>query len=184
MRTLFLHRHRHDALAPNARLKLRLFAERSAAHLKRWALVYVGLAAVALWFHAHYAFGLNASPSLPHRLFLIHKGEMPGRGDFVAFRWAGGGPYPAGVTFIKVLAGVPGDEVTRDGEGFHVNGVAVGVPKPVSRQGQALEPGPTGRIPEGRFYVQAGHPDSLDSRYRLTGWIHASQIIGRAGALF
>jgi conjugal transfer pilin signal peptidase TrbI len=137
---------------------LRVFAERSAAHLKRWALVYVGLAALALWFHAHYAFGLNASPSLPHRLFLIHKGEMPGRGDFVAFRWAGGGPYPAGVTFIKVLAGVPGDEVTRDGEGFHVNGVAVGVPKPVSRQGQALEPGPTGRIPEGRFYVQGRAP--------------------------
>lgn len=184
MRTLFLHRHRHDALAPSARLKLRIFAERSAAHLKRWALVYVGLAAIAVWFHAHYAFGLNASPSLPHRLFLIHKGEMPGRGDFVAFRWAGGGPYPAGVTFIKVLAGVPGDEVTRDREGFHVNGAAVGVPKPVSRQGQALEPGPTGRIPEGRYYVQAGHPDSLDSRYRLTGWIHASQIIGRARALF
>ena len=184
MRTLFLHRHRHDTLAPSGRMGLRIFAKRSVAHLKRWGLVYVGFAVLALWFHVHYAFGLNASPSLPHRLFLIHKGEMPGRGDFVAFRWAGGGPYPAGVTFIKVLAGVPGDEVTRDGEGFHVNGVAVGVPKPVSRQGQALEPGPTGRIPEGRFYVQAGHPDSLDSRYRLTGWIHASQIIGRAHALF
>lgn len=184
MRTLFLHRHRPDAPAPSGRMRLRIFAERSAAHLKRWALVYVGLAALAIWFHVHYAFGLNASPSLPHRLFLIHKGEMPGRGDFVAFRWAGGGPYPAGVTFIKVLAGVSGDEVTRDGEGFHVNGVAVGVPKPVSRQGQVLEPGPTGRIPEGRYYVQAGHPDSLDSRYRLTGWIHASQIIGRARALF
>ena len=105
-------------------------------------------------------------------------------GDFVAFRWAGGGPYPAGVTFIKVLAGLPGDEVTRDAQGFHLNGVPVGVPKPVSRRGQPLEPGPTGRIPEGRYYVQAGHPDSLDSRYQLTGWIHASQIIGRADALF
>ena len=69
-------------------------------------------------------------------------------------------------------------------QGFHLNGVPVGVPKPVSRQGQVLEPGPTGRIPEGRYYVQAGHPDSLDSRYQLTGWIHASQIIGRADALF
>ena len=89
-----------------------------------------------------------------------------------------------GVTFIKVLAGLPGDEVTRDAQGFHLNGVPVGVPKPVSRRGQPLEPGPTGRIPEGRYYVQAGHPDSLDSRYQLTGWIHASQIIGRADALF
>ena len=183
MRTLFLHRHRHG-LALSGRLKLRIFAERSATHLKRWALVYVGLAALALWFHVHSAFGLNASPSLPHRLFLIHKGEMPSRGDFVAFRWAGGGPYPAGVTFIKVLAGIPGDEVTRNAGGFHLNGVPVGVPKPVSRRGQPLLPGPTGRIPEGRYYVQAGHPDSLDSRYQLTGWIHASQIIGRADALF
>lgn len=184
MRNLFLHRTRPDGFASTERLRLRTFAERTAGHVKRWALVYVGLVAIALWFQTNYAFGLNASPSLPHRLFFIHKGEMPGRGDFVAFRWAGGGPYPAGVTFIKVLAGVPGDEVTRNGEGFHVNGVAVGVPKSVSRQGQALEPGPTGRIPEGRYYVQAGHPDSLDSRYRLTGWIHASQIIGRARALF
>ena len=116
MRTLFLYRNWPGRLASTGRFPLRTFAERSAEHLKRWTLVYVGLAAIALWFHAHYGFGLNASPSLPHRLFLIHKGEMPGRGDFVAFRWAGGGPYPAGVTFIKVLAGIPGDEVTRDAQ--------------------------------------------------------------------
>jgi len=184
MRTIFLHRKWPGRSFPAERLRLRTFAERTAVHLRRWVLAYVLLAATALWFHAHYAFGLNASPSLPYRLFLIHKGEMPGRGDFVAFRWAGGGPYPAGVTFIKMLAGVPGDEVTRDAQGFRVNGTPVGLPKPVSRQGQVLEPGPTGRIPDGRYYVQAGHPDSLDSRYALTGWIHLSQIIGRARALF
>jgi conjugal transfer pilin signal peptidase TrbI len=184
VRTLFLHRRWRDRTATFGQSRLSAFAGRSAEHLKHWALLYVALVVIALWFHAHYGFGLNASPSLPHRLFLIQKGEMPGRGDFVAFRWAGGGPYPAGVTFIKVLAGVPGDEVTRDAEGFHVNGTSVGMPKPVSRQGQVLETGPTGRIPEGRYYVHAGHPDSLDSRYQLTGWIPASRIIGRAHALF
>jgi conjugal transfer pilin signal peptidase TrbI len=184
MRILFRKRTWRDRLTSSGRFQLHTFAVPTAAHLKRWALLYVTAGAFALWFHAHYAFGLNASPSLPYRLFLIHKGEMPGRGDFVAFRWAGGGPYPAGVTFIKVLAGIPGDEVTRDAQGFHVNGTPVGRPKPVSRHGQVLEPGPTGRIPESRYYVQAAHPDSLDSRYRLTGWIHASQIIGRARALF
>ena len=155
-----------------------------ASHLRRWAIAYLAILIVATLFKMNFVFGINSSASLPHRLFLIHKGEMPSRGDFVAFRWAGGGPYPAGVTFIKVLAGMPGDEVTRDAQGFHLNGISVGVPKPVSRRGQALEPGPTGRIPEGRYYVQAGHPNSLDSRYWLTGWIHASQIIGRARALF
>ena len=158
MRTLFLHRSWRDRFASSGRFRLRTFAERSVEHLKHWAVVYVAIAAIALWFHAHYGFGLErlaqpAAPALPHP-----QGEMPSRGDFVAFRWAGGGPYPAGVTFIKVLAGMPGDEVTRDAQGFHLNGVPVGVPKPVSRQGQVLEPGPTGRIPEGRYYVQAGHP--------------------------
>jgi hypothetical protein len=138
MRTLFLNRRWRDRFASSGRLP--------AAHVRR-ALgrtpASAGpsstslIAAIALWFHANYGFGLNASPSLPHRLFLIHKGEMPSRGDFVAFRWAGGGPYPAGVTFIKVLAGMPGDEVTRDAQGFHLNGVPVGVPKPVSRQRSA-----------------------------------------------
>ena len=179
MRTLFLNRRWRDRFASSGRFRLRTFAERSVEHLKHWAFVDVAIAAIALWFHAHYGFGLNASPSLPHRLFLIHKGEMPSRGAFVAFHWAGGGPYPAGVPFIKVLAGMPGDEVTRNAQGFHLNGVPVGVPKPVSRQGQVLEPGPTGRIPEGRYYVQAGHPDSLDSRYQLTGWIHATYIVAR-----
>ena len=184
MRHLFLHRRWTGRLVSSGPFQPEAFAHRLATHLKRWVVLYLVFAALALWFHAHYAFGLNASPSLPHRLFLIHKSEMPGRGDFVAFRWAGGGPYPEGVTFVKVLAGIPGDEVSRDAQGFHVNGSPVGTPKPIGRQGQPLEPGPTGRIPEGRYYVQAAHPDSLDSRYQLTGWIQASQIIGRARALF
>jgi conjugal transfer pilin signal peptidase TrbI len=62
--------------------------------------------------------------------------------------------------------------------------VPVGYAKTVSRQGQPLDPGPTGTLPPGHYYVRAPHPDSLDSRYRLTGWIADAQIIGRAYALF
>ena len=104
MRNLFLHRSWPDGFASTGRLRLRMFAERSAAHLKSWALVYVGLVVIALWFHAHYAFGLNASPSLPHRLYLIHKGEMPGRGGLVAIRWGAGGPEKAGGPNKKMRA--------------------------------------------------------------------------------
>jgi conjugal transfer pilin signal peptidase TrbI len=102
----------------------------------------------------------------------------------VAFRWPGGGPYPAGVTFVKVIAGIAGDEVTRADRDFFVNGAHVGEAKSVSREGAPLELGPTGVLPPGRYYVRAPHPDSLDSRYRLTGWISEEQIIGRAYALF
>ena len=74
MRTLFLHRSWHDRFASSGRVRLRTFAERSVEHLKHWAVVYVAVVAIAFWFHAHYGFGLNVSPSLPHRLFLIHQG--------------------------------------------------------------------------------------------------------------
>jgi conjugal transfer pilin signal peptidase TrbI len=153
-------------------------------HLKRWGIVYL-LAALALrWFDANFRLGLNVTDSLPAHLFLIHRGEQPGRGDFAAFDWPGGGPYPAGVTFVKQIAGVPGDTVSRIDAEFFVNGRSMGIAKPFSRQGIPLEAGPTGLLPPDRYYLRAPHPDSLDSRYRLTGWVSQSQIIGRAHVLF
>jgi len=160
------------------------FRRRWNRHWRRRAIAYLLLMVAAVTFQAHFALGLNASLSLPHRFFLIHKGESPQRGGYVAFRWHGGGPYPAGVTFVKVIAGMAGDVVTREDRDYFVNGSFVGKAKTVSRQGVPLEPGPTGVVPAGRYYVQATHPDSLDSRYQLTGWISETQIIGRAYALF
>lgn len=153
-------------------------------HLRRWGIAYAGAIAGAAWFHSHYAIGLNASLSLPGTLYLIERGTLPQRGEHVAFRWAGGGAYPAGVTFIKLLAGQPGDTVARDGALFIVAGMPLGQAKPLSRRGEPLEPGPAGTLPEGRYFVFAPHPDSLDSRYALTGWIAREQIIGRARAIF
>ena len=101
-----------------------------------------------------------------------------------AMRWPGGGPYPAGVTFVKIVTGMTGDSVTRMDRDYYVNGIAVGTVKTVSRKGLPLEPGPVGILPPGRYYVHAPHPDSLDSRYALTGWVAEDQIIGRAYALF
>jgi conjugal transfer pilin signal peptidase TrbI len=160
------------------------FLSRAATHLRRWGLAYAVAVTGTLWFHSHYALGLNATHSLPGTLYLVERGVLPQRGEHVAFRWAGGGPYPAGVTFIKVLAGQPGDTVTRDGAIFVVAGTALGQAKPTSRRGEPLQPGPTGTLPEGRYFVFAPHPDSLDSRYALTGWIAREQIIGRARAIF
>src|ERR1039458_9593862 len=116
-------------------------------HLRRWGCAYLLLLLGAALFQAHFAFGLNASPSLPQRLFLIHKGELPQRGQYVAFRWPGGGPYPAGVTFVKVIAGMAGDSVTRVDRDFFVNGQHVGQAKSASRRGEPLELGPTGVLP-------------------------------------
>ena len=165
-------------------MNIELFKDRLREHLRRWTVPYLFVAAGVLWFQAHYAFGLNATPSLPYRFFLIQKGEPPQRGDFVAFRWTGGGPYRNGATFVKILAGMPGDIVAAQGRNFYLNGQSMGEAKPISRDGLALAAGPTGLIPPGEYYVRAPHPDSLDSRYQLTGWIPESRIIGRAYALF
>jgi hypothetical protein len=98
------------------------FRERLIRHFKRWTLVYLLAALAAAWFDAHFTVALNVTESLPVRLFLIHRGEQPGRGDYVAFRWLGGGPYPAGVTFIKEIAGMSGDVVTQVERDYFVNG--------------------------------------------------------------
>ena len=160
------------------------FRARLIRHLKRWTIAYLFATLATAWFDAHYTLALNVTESLPVRLFLVHRGELPRRGDYVAFRWPGGGPYPLGATFIKVAAGVPGDTVIRFDGDYYVNCRPTGQAKRLSRQGLALEPGPTGTLPEGSYYVHASHPDSLDSRYALTGWVSRLQIIGRSHALF
>jgi conjugal transfer pilin signal peptidase TrbI len=184
----FTTRHKAGA-APALQALLRrfdgvVFRGRLLRHLKRWTFVYLLAALAAAWFDAHFTVALNVTESLPVRLFLIHRGEQPGRGDYVAFRWLGGGPYPAGATFIKEIAGMSGDVVTQVERDYFVNGRAVGRAKPLSLQGLTLEPGPTGTLPDGTYYVRSTHPDSLDSRYGLTGWVSQAQIIGRAHALF
>ena len=135
-------------------------------------------------FQLHFTLGLNASPSVPYTLFLVHKGAPIERGKLMAFRWNGAGPYPAGATFVKYAAGLPGDRVTRQGLAYFVNGTPVGVAKTHTRQGRPLEPAETGVLPSDCYYAYATHPDSFDSRYREVGCIQESRIIGRAYAVF
>ena len=160
------------------------FRTKLSFHLRRWSWVYLLVSSVAFAFHARYAIGLNVTASLPYRLFVIDKADHPERSQYVAFRWPGGGPYAAGATFVKQIIGIPGDVITRVNRSFFVNGHPAGLAKPLSQSGQALALGPTGTLPSGRYYVRAPHPDSLDSRYALLGWISECQIIGRAYVLF
>lgn len=171
-------------LDPGMRTRTASIAVALAQHLRRHGLTWALALLAAFLFRLQFTIGINASPSLPSQLFLIHLGEMPARDDFVAFRWHGGGPYRAGITFVKILAGLPGDTVTTSGRTFFVNDRPVGVAKPTSRTGAPLDPGPVGTLPEDRYYVRAPHPDSLDSRYAITGWISRDRILGRAYALF
>lgn len=166
------------------RSNLVIFGERLNEHFRRRYVLYGVVAAAALIFQHCFALGVNATESLPHTLYLIHKGEAIHRGDFIAFRWHGGGPYRAGVTFIKIAAGMPGDTVSRIDRAYYVNGTYVGTAKTRARNGQPLALMETGVLGADEYYVSAPHPDSLDSRYRLTGWISSTDFLGRAYALF
>jgi len=131
-----------------------------------------------------YRFALNQTDSLPNWAFIADQGRrLPGRGDLVAFVPPPTRYFPPGTVFAKRVAGVPGDLVEHRGRAFYINGRFVGRAKPRARDGRAIGLGPEGRIPAGRYFVYAPHPDSLDSRYDLVGWIPQSRILGRAWAV-
>lgn len=127
---------------------------------------------------------LNLTDSLPGTIFLIDKRTFPRLGEFVAFRWENDWPYPRGSIFVKRLTGIPGARVTASDRRYFVDGREMGFAKEYSTTGVQLKSGPTGEIPKGHYFVSADHPDSLDSRYALTGWVADDQVLGQAMRLF
>jgi conjugal transfer pilin signal peptidase TrbI len=156
-----------------------IFGQKMTAHVKRQMMAYALLMLLVWLVLKDYQIGMNATFSLPQTFFIVKRDAPVAKGDYVAFIWHGGGPYAKGKSFIKQLAGGAGDTVAEKNRQFYVNGQALGVAKPYSKFGVPLDMGPTGVIPPDKFYVATPHPDSLDSRYALTGWIDRSQITGK-----
>jgi len=158
--------------------------------LRRGWIWLAALAGSMLLFGHFFTIGVNASESLKdYSLFLVIKGDKNiARNDLVAFEYVGTNPYDPRLRWVKRAAGVAGDVVTVEGRKFFVNGKEMGTAKEYGKRGalkgKTLELGPTGVIPEGHIYVQADHPDSLDSRYALMGWVAEERIIGRAVVIF
>ncbi len=172
------------ALAPapeDVRVQVRRF--------KRWLGLTLGIIVsvrlIALMLSPGYRLGINGTESLPGVLYLVLKAEPPDtRGDLVAFYPPENRFYPKGMFFIKQAMGMPGDEVTRKGQDFYINGEFIATAKTHSRSGKPLQPGPAGVIPDGHYFVWTPHPDSYDSRYEDIGWISKDRVIGRAVRLF
>lgn len=153
-----------------------------ALHFGRWWWAWGFVLALGTYVFSHWALHLNLTDSITDcEVFLVDKEDRHiERGTLVEFVWPGGGSYRPGSRFIKHVKGVPGDEVTMQGRDVFINGVYVGTAKPVTTRGEPLAPGPTGKIPPGHYFVWTPHPDSLDSRYALTGWVNFGQIVGTA----
>jgi conjugal transfer pilin signal peptidase TrbI len=165
-------------------------------HAQRQWIAWIFVALSVILFAKNYTIGYNLSPSLPYTLFLVHKGEAFEKRDLAAFRWHGGigkyhgkTPYREGMTFVKRVAGWPGDQLSINENreivlnNFHVLGKA----KELSLKREPLEVlqlPKDGVIPPGYYYMAAPHPDSLDSRYEMTGLIPHSAFIGKAYVIF
>lgn len=150
-----------------------------------------GLAALAVGYPVgnaiggHYLLNINLTASLPYRVSVADKTARPGRGELLAFTMGTNKRFPPGTVAVKIVGGLSGDAVTMDEDRyFYVNGQRIGRAKPVSRKGEPLALGPTGRIPAGHYFVYTPHLDSYDSRYADIGWIAPEQVVGRASILF
>lgn len=163
---------------------------------RRW---YMYLPVFAIWALAYARLFVDPRPrvpllfnwtaSLPSHVAVLRPGTTPlQRGDHVVFTFDGDAQttYPGlrGQPFFKVVRGVPGDRISVDGRTVAINGEPVGVAKTHAFDRRPLEPiGPV-VIPADHYYVQGTGPDSFDSRYRSSGLVRASQILGRVMPIF
>jgi len=125
---------------------------------------------------------VNATESLPGTVFLIEHGQLPSRGEYVAFNAPSNGIYH--VPFIKIVKGIEGDLVERKGDIVSVNGDAVGRVALKTVTGETLAPGPTGAVPPASYFVIGLAERSYDSRYAKIGFVPHRDVIGRATVIF
>lgn len=118
----------------------------------------------------------------PYRVWLIDKADTaPVQGEIYAFKSVGLEPvFPDGTTIVKVLEGMPGDQVVVTAEQTTINGraVATGLDVAASRGIDPARYEREGQIADGRYWFFGRTADSFDSRY--WGSVGADQIKGRA----
>lgn len=170
-------------------------------------LPWVILLLVSIWvFSQHLAICPVITRSVDANLVLVLKNQPARKGDFVAFVYTGQeiGGHKKGEGVVKVLAGLPGDRITRVGRDFYLNGKHLGYAKEYSGVGDpsilvkalvwlnlvpkstsvALQASESVVIPPGYVWVQGTDKDALDSRYVAMGLVPTSSFIGRAIKVF
>jgi len=130
-----------------------------------------------------YQFKMTMTESVDHSLFVVNTGKTENLkiGDYVSVL-APDDPA-SGHEYVKLVAGLPGDEVKVEGRKVYVAGIYRGRAKTVSRDGRNLEIVKPGAIPKGEIYLFAPHIDSYDSRYLEIGTVPAALITGKAKPL-
>ena len=179
----------HTALAPGSAFKAwvaRRAGDQRAlwTHLHRRWYFYLPFA-LAFLVAQHFLL-FNFTKSLPYSAVWLDRASTPMRGDLIVYRFDGRElmHLKKGQRFFKRIVGMPGDQVIVEGRRVLVNDVEVGIVKQYTLDGHRLEPLAPGAIPHGYYYVQGTHEMSFDSRYRESGLVRSSQIIGTVHVIF
>jgi signal peptidase I len=148
--------------------------------------------------------------SVPFTLaFALSQTSSWRQGDLVQFLTPDLPPYfPAGSRFVKTVAAVPGDRLTRLGRDFYVNGHYLTTARPTDSKGRpaplfSLPPAPIPMsvlpsigaireavcrpvlrplIPSDALFVLGAHERSYDSRY--WGLVPLPRVTGRVVTIF
>lgn len=116
---------------------------------------------------------INRTQSLPYSVFLVIKGLPVSKGNLVSIK-GHGTKYFQGLNFTKRIVGVAGERTAQ-----FLNDL-----KTKTKRGLPLTPLSIKQIPEGAFFVNADHPDSIDSRYAEFGLVSIENIDGRSFPLW
>lgn len=122
----------------------------------------------------------------PYRIWVIDKfNTEPVRGEIFAFKSNGLAPvFEDGTTIVKVLEGMPGDEVSVGTEVVTINGKVVAEGLQVATE-RGIDPARyvrQGTIEAERYWFFGKTADSFDARY--WGSVERQQIIGKAYPLW
>lgn len=178
----------NDANKLELLIRVKSFGGLLIKHVKTHAITWLFLIALYHIFTLNYLVGINQTPSLPFKFFLIRLNENVETGGYIAFKWHGGKPYRDGAIFVKRLLAGPGDSVVRHHRNFSVGnrtliGKAEGLTaKKLSPNDELREGGNTLQL--GKYFVAGDHEYSLDSRYNALGLVDRKDVVGRAFPIF
>ena len=155
----------------------------SQAILLTSAVVFAG----ALFFERfRIGFDFQQVQCLDWQIFLIDTHDKHvSRGNIFAFesderiaQW-----FPVGITFVKLLAGVPGDQIVVNQQGVFVNQENRGALPLLAQIPQSLEDITRNeQVPDGKLWAMGTAPASFDSRY--WGYVDEDNIIGRVYPIY
>jgi len=164
--------------------------------MKRGAFILAAVSVTAWLVSPWYQIYVRDDESLPqYSFFLIKKGAVPKRGDYVAFEMTQAyadhvrpqgatRPYArVGKLWLKEAYGVTGDTVRVDGRTIYVNERQVATVIERDTYRQPIEPADLPSvIPDGAYYLGLPHPRSFDSR--VIGLVEAKDVRGVVWPMF